>query len=100
MTNLLIVTALLLLVSAGCGHDHPTSAPSPGHWIPTDTLATVAVLQIDYLTHRFEGGVVRQFAQREPAANDSLPFTLRYQAPGDLGWTLLLYTETGDTVFF
>jgi hypothetical protein len=92
--------ALLAVLVAGCddGSSRPVS-PS-GRWIISDTLASVAVLQIDGATNRFEGGVVRQFAQRSTSVSDSMPLTFTYQGPADVGWSLLTYPETGDTVFF
>ena len=93
--------ALLAILVAGCGDDGSSRPVSPSsRWIISDTLASVAVLQVDGMTGRFEGGVVRQFAQRSASVSDSMPLTFTSQGPTDVGWSLFTYPETGDTVFF
>lgn len=93
--------ALLAVLVAGCGDDGPSRPASPSsRWLISDTLASVAVLQIDGMTCRFEGGVVRQIAQRSTSVSDSMPLTFTSRGPADVGWSLFTYPETGDTVFF
>jgi len=60
----------------------------------------LAVLALDYLTYEFEEGALNFYPPCSGCDNDSLPFEITFNTPGDFGDITFAYTETGDTVLF
>jgi hypothetical protein len=79
----------------GCGSDPAQPAPPAPVLLPDS--ACVALVQVDYLTHQLEGGIVRAFASQPDSGS---PFLYSERVPGDFGWALVRYAAAPDTVFF
>lgn len=60
--------------------------------------ATLALLKVDYQTHKFEGAKVFYF-DAAGAVPQTIPIQMTYVPPGDFGNITLQYAPTGDTVF-
>ena len=91
----------LCLVLAGCGDDSQVGPiPSGGRWVLTDGAANFAVLQVDFVTYRLEGGVLGPKVLCDSCDLTGLPLRFTTQPPGDYGWNLFQYVATEDTVFF
>jgi hypothetical protein len=88
---------IALLVS-GCG-DRPRTAPViEPRYIHADSV-NIAVIVLDYDSLKFEGARVLYFPPCNPCADDSIPLSLEYRGPGDVGYLTVTYAPTGDLVF-
>jgi hypothetical protein len=90
----------IVLLSVGCGDDPVKPLPSADRWAIRSDSANVAILQIDYLTYEFEGGVLSRYRLCPGCDADTLPLTFSSEFIPDAGWYRLQYVETGDTVFY
>ncbi len=59
----------------------------------------LAVLVVDYDTYQYEGGNMAYYTCPD-CTNDSLPFAIDYNEPGDFGDIAFKLSPTDDTVFF
>jgi len=59
---------------------------------------SLAVLKVDFQTHKFEGGKVFHF-DATGAVPQTIPIQMTYAPPGDFGNITLQYAPTGDTIF-
>lgn len=94
---------MLILLALACSCSEDSTGPgkqSPARWrIDPDSL-NFAVLVLDYLSYRFEGGDLSYYAPCASCDQDSLPFLISSIQPGDFGWMLFRYSVTGDTLFY
>jgi len=58
---------------------------------------SLALLKVDYQTHKFEGGKVFHF--NDNGLHTDIPVQMTYIPPGDFGNMTLLYAPTGDSIF-
>ena len=65
---------------------------------PEDS-ASIGIFVCDYLSHEFEGGIVHNYPICSIADTTGIPLIISSQDPCDLGWILMEYACTGDTVF-
>jgi hypothetical protein len=91
---------ILLGLCAGCGDDAVRPSPPAERWGIRSDSANVAVLQIDYLTYQFEGGVIRRYRLCAACDADSLPLAFVEKYNVDDASYRFSYTETSDTVFY
>ena len=59
---------------------------------------TMATLIVDFDTYKFEGGTVSYYSCSD-CASDSIPLTIDYHAPGDIGRITFTLSSLQDTIF-
>ena len=91
---------LLLLTPFACDDATKSPGSQPNRWDVREGVANFAVLQVDYETLAFEGGVLLQFALCDTCDADSIPLRYSVRPASDFGWSLFEYAATQDTVFY
>jgi len=103
MKNFIVLPFLSLFLLVACSkssvddpalQEDPVIKPIPR----TETVNTILLLKIDYLTYKFEGGS-EKFISAGLANTDSIPIEIFYISPCDLGRLSLFYKPTNDLLF-
>lgn len=63
-----------------------------------NNTTTIATLLVDYATYNFDGGVISYYSCPN-CTDDSIPFTIDYNPPGDFGDITFTLSSLQDTVF-
>lgn len=83
--KLLLLIGLMILIS--CSKDNEPGAPNK-----------VLLLQVDYMTHTFEGG--KELTMRANISQaDTLPISVDYKPAGDFGYIALYYGPNHEMIF-
>lgn len=80
-----LLTAVILLM--GCNPDDMNT--------DKESINQVLMLQVDYTTHKFEGGIEYHFEKPE----DEFTIIHEYVPPGDFGGVKLFYKELNELLF-
>jgi hypothetical protein len=94
----LFIAALLCVISMTACDDTSVSAGSTT-WLIKPGSMSLAILVSDYLSYTFEEGTLDHYPDCGHCDDDGLPFSIRFNSPGDFGDITFHYTETGDTLF-
>ena len=92
MVNLKNIVPLLVILASLFSACKPFDPP------PTEEYREILLLQVDYQTRQFEGGMRYAFPDGGPL-QDSIPVLMQYQAPSDIGYLRLVYTPSSTTIF-
>jgi len=97
----LAIVLSLILSLAACDDDKLTLpiADRPVWSFEPDSM-NIGILLIDYLTGDLLGGRVDHFAPCDSCDRDSLPVTVLYVPPMDIGSSTFIYTGTQDTLLY
>ena len=103
MKNLIVVPFVFLFLLVACSKNSIDDPALPEDSlikpIPRiETVNTILLLKIDYLTYKFEGGA-EKLISGGLANTDSIPIEIVYKSPSDLGRISLFYKPTNDLLF-
>ena len=100
--NALLLVVISLVTSHSCNNVADSKNGSRSSWIDPDS-ANFAVILIKIPSYELEGGQLNRYEFCNGCNNDTLPLEASYIYPGpadEPGEVSLVYTETGDTIFY
>jgi hypothetical protein len=98
MRTALLIFVAVCLVSCDSTQCPPGGIDSP--WTLRDDMMNLGILLVDSKTHAFEGAALVQLEACQGCDSVRIPLTARTLDARLLYWIALIYTATGDTVWF
>ncbi len=103
MKNYIVLPFVFLFLLSACSKNSIDGPALPEDSVikpipRIETVNTILLLKIDYLTYKFEGGA-EKLISRGLANTDSIPIEIVYKSPSDIGHISLFYKPTNDLLF-